>query len=64
MQTLANVLNKEVIVSSSSQASAIGAAICASVAVGLYKNIPEAQAKILSGDSISYNPQKNNILYY
>ena len=48
MQTLANVLNRPIIIAASDQAPALGAAIYAAVAAGLYPNVLEASKKLAS----------------
>ena len=64
MQTLANVLNMPVKVAESDQAPALGAAIYASVAAGIYPNVIEASKKIGSDFEAEYFPQADYIKVY
>ncbi len=64
MQTLANVLNMPVKVAESDQAPALGAAIYASVAAGIYPNVIEASKKIGSDFEAEYLPQADRIKVY
>lgn len=61
MQTLADVLNRPIIVASSDYAPALGAAIYAAVAAGLYDNIPDASAKLASAYEADYQPQPEQV---
>lgn len=60
MQTLADVLNMPIKVAKSDQACALGAAMFAAVAAGVYKTIAEAQAKMGQGFALEYHPNKEN----
>ncbi len=62
MQTLANVLNRPIIVAKSDQAPALGAAIYASVAAGIYPNVQEACVKMASVYEAEYYPQPEQVL--
>jgi L-ribulokinase len=64
MQTLTNVLNMEIKVVSSEQACALGAAMFAATAAGIYKDVTEAQNKMISGFSKVYYPQKEKVEIY
>lgn len=57
MQTLADVLNMPIKVASSDQACALGAAMCAAVAAGLYPTMQDAQASMSSGFDAEYYPR-------
>jgi L-ribulokinase len=57
MQTLANVLNMPIKVASSDEAPALGAAVYAAVAAGLYPNVIEASKKLGSDFEAEYHPQ-------
>ena len=58
MQTMANVLDIPISICLSEQTPALGAAISASVASGIYKTIPEA-IKIMGSDFEKvYYPEK------
>ncbi len=61
MQTLANVLNRPIIISSSDYAPALGAAIYASVAAGLYPNVLEASKNLASDYEAEYYPQTESV---
>ena len=64
MQTLANVLNKPIKVCASDQAPALGAAIYAAVAAGIYPNVIEAAKKMGSDFESEYFPQTDKIEKY
>lgn len=64
MQTLANVLNMPIKVASSDEAPALGAAIYASVAAGLYPDVIEASKKLGSTFEAEYHPQPEKIDQY
>ncbi|MEX0844824.1 MAG: ribulokinase [Balneolaceae bacterium] len=56
MQTLANVLNMPIRVSKSEQTCALGAAIFAAVASGIYDSVDEAKKNLASGFEQVYEP--------
>ncbi len=64
MQTLANVLNKPIKVAASDQAPALGAAIYAAVAAGIYPNVIEASKKMGSDFESEYFPEPDKIEKY
>lgn len=64
MQTLANVLNKPIKVALSDQAPALGAAIYAAVAAGIYPNVIEASQKMGSPFESEYMPQLDKVASY
>ena len=64
MQTLANVLNKPIKVAQSDQAPALGAAIYATVAAGVYENVIQASQKMGSDFEAIYFPQKEQVEFY
>ena len=64
MQTLANVLNKPIKIASSDQTPALGAAIYASVAAGIYPNVIEASRKMGSSFDSEYFPQLDKVAAY
>ena len=64
MQTLADVLNMPIKVASSDQACALGAAMCAATAAGVFSNIQEARNSMGSGFDASYFPSKDKVLIY
>lgn len=64
MQTLANVLNKPIKIAASDQAPALGAAIYASVAAGIYPDVITASKELGSPFEAEYQPQTDQIQYY
>lgn len=64
MQTLANVLNMPIKVAESDQAPALGAAIYAAVAGGIYENVVEASRVMGSDFEAEYFPQSNQVKLY
>ncbi len=64
MQTLADVLNMPIKVVKSEQACALGAAMCAAVAAGIYLTMEEAQAAMSSGYDAEYYPQADKAAIY
>ncbi|MDX1543806.1 MAG: ribulokinase [Christiangramia sp.] len=64
MQTLANILNKPIKVAESDEAPALGAAIYASVAAGLYSNVIEASKKLGSPFEAEYHPEPAKVDEY
>ncbi len=64
MQTLANVLNMPIKIVQSEQACALGAAICAATAAGVYPTMAEAQAAMASGYDAEFQPQADKVAVY
>ncbi|RED97923.1 ribulokinase [Marinoscillum furvescens] len=64
MQTLANVLNMPIKVAVSDQAPALGAAMYAAVAAGLYPNTESAIAAMGNGFEKTYHPQPELVKQY
>ncbi len=64
MQTLANVLNMPIVVAESDQAPALGAAIYAAVAAGIYPTVQEASQKMGSDFEAEYFPQTEKVEKY
>ncbi|MFL9844871.1 ribulokinase [Flavobacterium rhizosphaerae] len=64
MQTLANVLNMPIKVAESDQAPALGAAIYAAVASGVYGNVIDASKKMGSDFEAEYFPQADKVEKY
>ena len=60
MQTVADVLGLEIKVVESDQACALGAAMFAAVAAGIYPDIAEAQDRMGSGFCNNYIPDMEN----
>ena len=61
MQTLANVLNRPIIVAESDYAPALGAAIYAAVAAGIYPDVGAASQKLASAYEAEYYPQADKV---
>lgn len=64
MQTLANILNRPIKVVRSDQTCALGAAMFAATASGVYQNINEAQEAMTSGFEQTYLPDKTKVVIY
>ncbi|SKB44122.1 ribulokinase [Dyadobacter psychrophilus] len=64
MQTLADVLNMPIKVAASEQACALGAAMFAAVASGIYETLPEAQEAMSSGFDAVYTPRPAQVAVY
>ncbi|MFI8377965.1 ribulokinase [Leeuwenhoekiella sp. NPDC079379] len=61
MQSLANTLNVPIKVAASDQAPALGAAVYAAVAAGIYANVIEASQKLGSDYEAEYHPQSEHL---
>ena len=64
MQTLSDVLNMPIKVCRTDQACALGAAMFAATAAGIYPTIEEAQAAMNSGYAAEYRPNAKNVVEY
>ena len=64
MQTLANVLNKPIKIAVSDQTPALGAAIYAAVAAGIYPTVIEASQNMGSDFEAIYYPEKEKVDTY
>ena len=64
MQTLANVLNMPIKIVKSEQACALGAAIGAATAAGVYPTMSIAQTAMSSGFDAVFEPQLETVLVY
>lgn len=64
MQTLSDVLNMPIKVCRTDQACALGAAMFAATAAGIYPNIEAAQAAMNSGYAAEYRPNAKNAVEY
>lgn len=64
MQTLANVMNMPIKVAESDQAPALGAAIYAAVAAGIYKDVVTASKHMGSEFEAEYMPEANAVKEY
>ncbi len=64
MQTLANVFDMEIKVVRSEQACALGSAMFAATASGIYNNINQAQQEMSSGFDVVYSPEPEKVEIY
>lgn len=64
MQTLADVLGMPIKVCKTDQACALGAAIFAATAAGIYSRVEEAQQNMISGFAFEYYPNEENTKTY
>ena len=64
MQTIADVLNLEVTVAAGDQTVALGAAMFAATAAGLYRHVEEAQQAMSSGVDAVYRPAPDRAKRY
>jgi L-ribulokinase len=64
MQTIADVMNLEVTVASGDQPVALGAAMFAATAAGVYRSIEEAQMAMSSGTDAVYRPVPERARHY
>jgi L-ribulokinase len=64
MQVVADVLNVPIKVARSEQACALGAAMMAAVAAGIYTETSEAQEKMGGGVETEYHPIPENVKKY
>jgi L-ribulokinase len=64
MQVMADVLNKPILVARSEQACALGSAMAAAVAGGIYKNFELAKDHMGSGFEKEYKPNAKNAVKY
>ena len=64
MQTMADVMNMPIRIHKSEQTCAMGAAMFAATAAGIYKNVEEAMNKMGQGFDIEYRPNQQNAEHY
>ena len=64
MQTMADVMNMPIRIHKSEQTCAMGAAMFAATAAGVYKNIQDAMTAMGQGFDTTYYPGKKNTEYY
>jgi L-ribulokinase len=64
MQIVADVLNMPIRVARSEQACALGSAMAAAVAAGVYPSLTEARRNMGSGIETEYRPIPENVLVY
>ncbi len=62
MQTLANVLNRPIVIAASDYAPALGAAMYAAVAAGIYPSLAAAAATMASAYEATYTPQEDQVV--
>ncbi|MCC8034419.1 MAG: ribulokinase, partial [Rikenellaceae bacterium] len=64
MQTMADVLGMPIRIAGSTEACALGAAVCAAVAAGIYPDIESAQRAMVPGDRKVYRPDSRRKAFY
>ncbi len=64
MQTMANVLNRPIKIAKSEQTCALGAAMFAATAAGIYEDVPTAMKKMGAGFDKVYQPDKQRAAIY
>lgn len=64
MQTLADIVNMKISVSAAEQAGALGAAMFAATAAGVYQSVEEAQEAMSAGVHKVYEPNPKNAALY
>lgn len=64
MQVVADVLNMPIKVARSEQACALGSAMAAAVAAGVYPSLPAARVRMGSGIETEYHPVPENVKKY
>lgn len=64
MQTICDVINKPIKVCNTDQACALGAAMFAATAAGIYEKVEDAIENMNSGFSKEYIPQPENVKAY
>lgn len=64
MQTMCDVINKPIKVCNTDQACALGAAMFAATAAGVYNKVEDAIQNMNSGFSKEYIPQPENVKAY
>jgi len=64
MQIMANVLNRPIKIARSEQTCALGAAMFAATAAGIYKDIPSAMNKMGAGFDQEFQPDPKQAAIY
>lgn len=64
MQVMADVMNKPIRIHKSEQTCAIGAAMFAATAAGLYNKVEDAMKAMGQGFDATYEPRMENVAYY
>ncbi len=64
MQVMADVMNRPIRIHKSEQTCAIGAAMFAATAAGLYEKVEDAMQAMGQGFDAEYHPQQKNVAHY
>lgn len=64
MQVMSDVMNMPIRIHKSEQTCAIGAAMFAATAAGLYTKVEDAMEAMGQGFDVTYNPRSQNVSYY
>ena len=64
MQMMADVINMPIRIHKSEQTCALGAAMFAATAAGIYHKVEDAMAAMGDGFDITYNPDKNRVIFF
>jgi L-ribulokinase len=64
MQVMSDIMNMPIRIHKSEQTCALGAAMFAATAAGIYEKVDDAMVSMGQGFDITYTPNKNNIEYY
>ena len=64
MQVMADVMNMPIRIHKSEQTCAIGAAMFAATAAGVYEKVEDAMQAMGQGFDAEYHPRQENVAYY
>lgn len=64
MQMMADVMNRPIRIHKSEQTCAVGAAMFAATAAGVYAKVEDAMSQMGQGFDVTYHPNPGNIAYY
>ncbi len=64
MQVMSDIMNMPIRIHKSEQTCALGAAMFAATAAGIYEKVDDAMVSMGQGFDTTYSPNKNNIDYY
>ena len=64
MQMMADVMNMPIRIHKSEQTCALGAAMFAATAAGIYDKVEDAMEAMGSGFDTAYNPNKKRVAFY
>ena len=64
MQMMADVMNMPILIHKSEQTCALGAAMFAATAAGIYNKVEDAMAAMGQGFDAEYQPNKANVEFY